>query len=88
MVRPSGEKDPLAAWRYVSILVAEKAQLSEREVDVLNLLARGYSARMLSDELCISYNTARNHIQRIYAKLDVHSRDELHVYVKEICDRI
>lgn len=82
-----GEMGPLAAWRSVGDLVAEEAQLSDREVDVLNLLVRGYSARMVSDELCISYNTARNHIQRIYAKLNVHSRDELHAYVRELCEQ-
>lgn len=84
----SAEGDPLAAWRYASIRVAEMAQLSEREVDVLNLIVRGCSARMVSDELCISYNTARNHIQRIYAKLGVHSRDELHAFAKEQCESV
>lgn len=69
--------EEFSAWRYACLLVAEEAQLSAREGDVFELMARGYSARMISEELCISYNTARNHIQRIYAKCDVHSRDEL-----------
>lgn len=72
------------AWQYSRLLLAQRAQLSARELDVLDLISRGYSARMVSDELFISYNTARNHIQRIYAKLNIHSRDELHLLVKEL----
>lgn len=52
-------------------------QLSQRELEVLRLLAEGRSAKYVSEELVISFNTARSHIRHIYEKLDVHSKQEL-----------
>ncbi|MCI8468248.1 MAG: helix-turn-helix transcriptional regulator [Eggerthellaceae bacterium] len=73
-----------ASWRRACAEAAARGQLSAREAEVFELLARGLSARAISDELCISYNTARNHVQRIYAKLGVHGRDELRVLVRSL----
>ena len=56
--------------------IAEKYALSDRETDVFHLIARGYDARAIADELVVSYNTARTHIRNIYVKMDVHSRHE------------
>lgn len=50
--------------------------LSPRELEVLRLLARGLGTKAMADELSLSTTTVRNHIQRILAKLDVHSRLE------------
>lgn len=44
---------------------------------MLALLARGMSTPEIERELHISNGTARNHIQHVYKKLDVHSRDEV-----------
>ena len=52
--------------------------LTERELDVLKLLVRGRSKGFIAEELCITENTVRAHSRRLYAKLDVHRRDELH----------
>lgn len=52
-------------------------QLTERELDVVNALARGLSNNEIADELYLSVNTVRNHIQRISAKLDVGTRLEV-----------
>lgn len=52
-------------------------QLSQRELEVLRLLAEGRSAKYVSEELVISFNTARSHIRHIYEKLNVHSKQEL-----------
>ena len=52
-------------------------QLSQREREVLQLLAEGRSAKYVSEQLVISFNTARSHIRHIYEKLDVHSKQEL-----------
>jgi DNA-binding NarL/FixJ family response regulator len=49
-------------------------QLTEREFDVLRLLARGMLYKEISDELSISYNTVATLIRRIYDKLHVHTR--------------
>jgi PAS domain S-box-containing protein len=48
--------------------------LSEREIEVLTLLAEGLSTKSLAERLDISHFTARNHIQNILVKLDLHSK--------------
>jgi DNA-binding CsgD family transcriptional regulator len=52
------------------------ALLTSRERDVLRLLAEGGGAETISGMLHISASTVRNHIQRLMAKLNVHSRHE------------
>lgn len=49
------------------------AALSNREREVLALLAQDKTARAVADELHISYATVRNHIQHVLAKMDAHS---------------
>lgn len=48
--------------------------LSERERDVLRLLAGGEDTKRIADHLCISPATVRNHIQHILEKLGAHTR--------------
>jgi PAS domain S-box-containing protein len=48
--------------------------LSNREIEVLRLLAEGLSTKALGQRLNISHFTARNHIQNILVKLDLHSK--------------
>ena len=48
--------------------------LSGREIEVLTLLAEGLSTKNLAQKLNISHFTARNHIQNILVKLDLHSK--------------
>ena len=48
--------------------------LTEREVQVLRLLASDLSTAEIAAELVISISTLRTHTKRIYGKLDVHSR--------------
>jgi DNA-binding NarL/FixJ family response regulator len=50
------------------------SQLSSRENEVLELLAKGLLQKEISDQLGISYWTVQTHIARIYEKLHVHSR--------------
>ena len=50
--------------------------LSDREREVMSLLAQGCSAGDVAKELIISVNTAKAHIKNIYQKLDVHSRKD------------
>lgn len=51
--------------------------LSPREQEVFVLFAQGYSANHIADNLTVSPHTVKTHIKRIYAKLGVHSKDEL-----------
>ena len=48
--------------------------LTEREIEVLRLLAEGHSNKELARRLVISENTARHHLENVYAKLEVRSR--------------
>jgi DNA-binding CsgD family transcriptional regulator len=48
--------------------------LSHREVDVLQLAARGLTTRQIADRLVISPKTADHHIQHIYTKIGVSTR--------------
>ncbi len=50
--------------------------LSEREMDVLRLLAAGLSNPDIARELIIEVSTVRSHVKSIYGKLDAHSRYE------------
>jgi LuxR family transcriptional regulator, maltose regulon positive regulatory protein len=48
--------------------------LSEREREILRLMAAGLSTHEIAGELVIVVGTVRNHIKHIYSKLDAHSR--------------
>ncbi len=50
--------------------------LSEREQEVLQLLAAGQSNREIAQRLIVGLNTVKTHVKSIYAKLDVHSRTQ------------
>lgn len=51
--------------------------LTEREQEVLTLLAEGFGIKEIADKLFISQKTVENHRSKIYSKLDVHSSIEL-----------
>ena len=55
-------------------------RLTERELEVLKLVARGLNNRDIARELFISENTVKNHIRNILEKLQLHSRMEAVVY--------
>ena len=57
--------------------LARVGGLTPRETEVLALLAQGRSIPYIRDELIISRETAATHAKHIYAKLGVHSRQEL-----------
>ena len=50
--------------------------LSSREMDVLNIAARGLSNQEIADELCLSLRTVQAHLGHIFNKLQVSSRTE------------
>jgi DNA-binding CsgD family transcriptional regulator len=51
--------------------------ITERELEIMRLIAAGKSNQDIGDELYISANTVRNHIYHIYKKLGIKSRYEL-----------
>jgi len=59
-------------------------RLTDRELEVLKLVARGLNNRDIAHELFISENTVKNHIRNILDKLGLHSRNEAVLYaIKE-----
>ena len=58
--------------------------LSERELEVLRLIAAGLSNREIAQELVIAISTAKTHINNIYRKLDVSSRTQAVARAREL----
>jgi DNA-binding NarL/FixJ family response regulator len=71
--------DPAVAPRLIARLthpVHHAETLTERELDVLRLAARGQTNKQIGAALQISDRTVQNHLANIYAKLEVASRTE------------
>jgi LuxR family maltose regulon positive regulatory protein len=70
-----GASSPLS---HTPTLVAQPLvdPLSDREIEVLRLMAADLSAPEIAEELVIAVSTVRSHIKHIYGKLDAHSRYE------------
>ena len=80
---PSIARKVLASFQHGK---SNKYQLSAREVEVLELLIKGYSAKMIAAELSISFDTARFHLKNIYSKLHVNCGKE--AIVKALTEHI
>jgi DNA-binding NarL/FixJ family response regulator len=55
---------------------SEVSQLTKRETEILDQLAKGYMYKEIAENMGISMETVRTHLQHIYGKLQVHSRTE------------
>lgn len=60
-----------------SSCIASIFKLSDRECEVLCLLFENKSATEIAQTMVIAHGTAKTHINNIYKKLDIHSREEL-----------
>jgi two-component system NarL family response regulator len=95
-VRAVYHGDSLISPSMASKLLAEFAQMSrrqgdrplpvgaprltDRELEVLRLVARGMANKEIAHELFISENTVKNHVRNILEKLQLHSRMEAAMY--------
>ena len=70
----SGRRDRLSVK---CVAIARDYGLTNREFDVLVRLAHGRSGTFIAEELTLSENTVKGHTKRLYAKLGVHTRQEL-----------
>lgn len=58
-------------------VLQRRYRLTDRETEVMELIARGNSAESIANTLVVSINTVRTHSRHIYAKLDIHKRQAL-----------
>jgi DNA-binding NarL/FixJ family response regulator len=58
-------------------------RLTERETEILRLVAKGLGSRQIAERLVISHRTVQNHVQNVLNKLQLHNRVELTRYVIE-----
>lgn len=58
--------------------------LTARETEMLQYILRGRSVPAIASETYLSRNTVKTHIVHIYQKLDVHSRDELILFIENL----
>ncbi len=63
--------------------LAADCGLTEREAQVLRLLAEGRRPKEISETLVVSVATVRSHVHAIYTKANVHSADELAALIRE-----
>lgn len=69
-----GREDELEA-RCAAL--AQVFNLTRRELETMRLICRGRSKRYIAEHMALSENTVRGYAKTLYAKLDVHSREEL-----------
>ncbi|WP_255070214.1 response regulator transcription factor [Lacihabitans sp. LS3-19] len=87
----------LGAWFMYSLQqkkqeIAEKKQiiqnteigLSQRELDVLELMSQGYSNQQIADKLFLSIHTIKTHSSNLFLKLDVKNRTQALLKAKEL----
>ncbi|WP_055556246.1 response regulator transcription factor [Streptomyces sp. NBRC 110028] len=75
--RLASEPAPVTAGQPVA------PQLTERETEVLRLVAKGLSYKQIAERLVISHRTVQNHVQNTLGKLQLHNRVELVRYAIE-----
>ncbi|MBX9035156.1 LuxR C-terminal-related transcriptional regulator [Gordonibacter massiliensis (ex Traore et al. 2017)] len=82
--RPDRQSGPVGepggrggAWRFKVAYVCKKYDLSPRQTEIFELLAKGRDAKFIEETFCISKATTKTHIYNIYCRLDIHSKQEL-----------
>jgi DNA-binding NarL/FixJ family response regulator len=84
LISPSMATKLLDEFKQMSVIGRRQdvaaPRLTERELEVLRLVARGLNNRDIAKDLFISENTVKNHVRNILEKLQLHSRMEAVMY--------
>ena len=75
--RGSAAAEPEASSSLDDALSSLSTKLSQRETDVLKLVARGYADKEVASRLGIAPSTVDTHVRAIFRKFSVHSRSQL-----------
>jgi DNA-binding NarL/FixJ family response regulator len=62
---------------------SDTPRLTERETEVLRLVAKGLSYKQIAERLFLSHRTVQNHVQNTLRKLQLHNRVQLVRYAIE-----
>ncbi|HZS54364.1 MAG TPA: response regulator transcription factor [Bryobacteraceae bacterium] len=71
---------PAAAAHVNGKLPRERAQLSQREREIIILIAQGYKNKEIAEKMFITEQTVKNHLHNVFDKLGVSDRLELALY--------
>ena len=69
--------------RMASAPADEGPRLTDRETEVLRLVAKGLTAKQVAERLTLSHRTVENHVQNTLSKLQLHNRAQLVRYAVE-----
>lgn len=93
-VRRTAEGDQVLSPELAGLLIAEfrrmrtaeppaPQRLTDRETEVLRMVAKGLTYRDIAERLGVSHRTVQNHVQNVLSKLHLHNRVQLTRYVLE-----
>jgi two-component system, NarL family, response regulator LiaR len=72
----SALEDAVGGEDGINVAELERLGLSDREYEVLALIARGYSNAEIAAELFLSVSTVKTHVSNVFVKMDVRSRTQ------------
>jgi DNA-binding NarL/FixJ family response regulator len=61
----------------------QPGMLTDREMDVIRLVARGYSNKQIASELSVSTTTVRTHVSNVLRKLNLENRTQIALYAQQ-----
>lgn len=73
---------------YAMDMIAARYDLTERERETASLMARGYTAKHVAEELTVAVSTVKGYSKSIYRKMGIHRKDELIEIVKETKNQV
>lgn len=87
--RPSGATAPQALEKQddqtpSATIASKQSDLTEREIEVLRLIAKGATNREIADQLVITEGTVKNHVSNILGRLGLRDRTQAAIYAHEV----